>query len=89
MLEHPDPRLMTQAQSTTPVTPDQFERRAVLFGILISIFEPTSVLVYVTTRSRQTARLGQTWEDDLRAGCRRRDFRDLLPKLLEGEDPDF
>ncbi len=80
---------MTQAQPTTPFTPDQFERREVLFGILISIFEPTSILVYGTTRSRQTARLGQTWEDDLRAGCRRRDFRDLLPKLLEGEDPDF
>ena len=68
---------MTQAQPTTPFTPDQFERREVLFGILISIFEPTSILVYVTTRSRQTARLGQTWEDDLRAGCRRGSRRSL------------
>jgi hypothetical protein len=39
--------------------------------------------------SRQTARLWQTWEDYMRAWCRRRDFRQLLPKLLEGEDPDF
>ena len=89
VLEHPDLRLMTQAQPATPFTPDQIERREVLFEILISIFERSYILVYETTMSRQTARLWQTWEDYMRAWCRRRDFRDLLPKLLEGEDPDF
>lgn len=89
VLEHPDLRLMTQAQPATPFTPDQIERRDVLFEILISIFERSYILVYETKMSRQTARLWQTWEDYMRAWCRRSDFRELLPKLLEGEDPDF
>ncbi len=89
VLEHPDLRLMTQSQPSTPFTADHIERREVLFEILISIFERSYILVYETTMSRQTTRLWQTWEDYMRAWCRRRDFRDLLPKLLEGEDPDF
>ena len=33
--------------------------------------------------------LVQTWEDYMRYWCRRSDFRERLPDLLEGEDPDF
>ncbi len=89
VLENADLRLMTQAEPSAPFNPEQIERRDVLFEILISIFERAYILVYEDEMSRQTARLWQTWEDYMRYWCRRSDFRDRLPDLLEGEDPDF
>jgi len=89
VLENADLRLMTQAEPSKPFNPEQVERRDVLFEILISIFERAYILVYEDEMSRQTARLWQTWEDYMRYWCRRSDFREGLPGLLEGEDPDF
>lgn len=89
VLEHADLRLMTAAASTQQLTEEQLERRNVLFEILIALFERAYILVYEDDMSRQAARLWQTWEDYMRAWCRRADFRGMLPKLLEGEDPDF
>lgn len=89
VLENADLRLMTQAEPSVPFNPEQIERRNVLFEILISIFERAYILVYEDEMSRQTARLWQTWADYMRYWCRRSDFRELLPSLLEGEDPDF
>ncbi|HEY0944497.1 MAG TPA: hypothetical protein VGD81_04490 [Opitutaceae bacterium] len=89
VLDNADLRLTTQAEPTAPFTPEQIERRDVLFEILISLFERAYILVYEEKMSRQAARLWQTWEDYMRAWCRRRDFREVLPHLLEGEDPDF
>lgn len=89
VLEHADLHLMTPAEPTPVLSPDQLERKNVLFEILISIFERAYILVYEERLTGQTARLWSTWEDYMRAWCRRRDFRDMLPKLLEGEDPDF
>jgi len=89
VLDHPDLHLMTQAAPAVALTPDQIERRNVLFEILVSIFERAYILVYEDHMKGQAARLWSTWEDYMRAWCRRRDFRELLPTLLEGEDPDF
>jgi hypothetical protein len=30
-----------------------------------------------------------SWDDSMREWCGRADFRELLPRLLRGEDPDF
>ncbi len=38
---------------------------------------------------KQRRRLWQSWEDYMREWCKRRDFREALPELLMGEDPDF
>jgi hypothetical protein len=89
VLDHPDLHLMTQGEQLPALTPDQLERRNVLFEILTSIFERAYILVYEDSMSGQIARLWSTWEDYMRAWCRRPDFREMLPKLLEGEDPDF
>lgn len=89
VLEHADLRLMTAVAVPPQLTPEQIERRDVLFEILTALFERAYILVYEEKMSRQAARLWQTWEDYMRAWCRRADFRGLLPKLLEGEDPDF
>lgn len=89
VLEHADLRLMTAVAAPPQLTPEQIERRDVLFEILIALFERAYILVYEEKMSRQAARLWQTWEDYMRAWCRRADFRGMLPKLLEGEDADF
>jgi hypothetical protein len=68
---------------------EQMERKLALFGILVSIFERAYILVYEERMNKQTRRLWSSWEDYMREWCRRADFRQALPELLEGEDPDF
>jgi len=88
VLQHADLRLMSPA-STGELSEEQRERRSVLFSILISLFERAYLLVYEDEMSKQQTRLWQSWEDYMREWCRRAEFREALPKLLEGEDPDF
>ncbi len=88
-LQHADLGLMSRARPPVDLTPEQIERRNILFEVLVSIFEQAYILVYEERMSRQAARLWQTWEDYMREWCRRPDFREVLPALLEGEDPDF
>lgn len=87
LLENSDLQLMTVMSS--PMTPEQLERKNILFDILISLFERAYILVYEKNMSEQTKRLWASWEDYIRFWCRREDFRQALPNLLEGEDPDF
>jgi hypothetical protein len=89
VLDHADLHLMTASAGPQQLTAEQLERRNVLFEILIALFERAYILVYEDDMSRQATRLWQTWEDYMRAWCRRADFRGMLPKLLEGEDADF
>ncbi len=89
VLDHADLRLMTQLRPEKPFSPEQIERRNVLFELLIAIFERAYILVYEDEMSRQANRLWQTWVDYMREWCRRPDFRELLPQLLQGEDPEF
>ena len=68
---------------------DQRERKYTLFNLLVSLFERAYILVYEDKMDRQTRRLWLSWEDYMREWCRRKDFRDVLPELLRGEDEDF
>jgi hypothetical protein len=68
---------------------EQKERRTAIFGILISLFERAYLLVFEENMDAHNARLWQSWEDYMREWLRRADFRDALPALLEGEDPEF
>lgn len=61
----------------------------VLFEILVSLFERAYILVYEERMDKEELRLWASWEDYMREWCRRRDFREALPALLRGEDPDF
>lgn len=89
VLENADLRLLTKNVPAPQLTEEQLERRDVLFEILIALFERAYILVYEEKMSRQAARLWRTWEDYMRAWCRRADFRAVLPELLAGEDADF
>lgn len=89
VLENADLHLMTRSQPDAPFTSEQIERRNILFEVLISIFERAYILVYEEQMSGHVSRLWQTWADYMRDWCRRPDFRELLPALLQGEDADF
>lgn len=89
VLEHSDLHLLGRQGAEVELTVEQQERKFVLFGILVSIFERAYMLVYDDRMSQQTRRLWQSWEDYMREWCRRRDFREALETLLEGEDEDF
>lgn len=90
LLANADLGLMTQAAaSARELTPEQLERRSILFDILLSLFERAFILVYEEDMSEQSKRLWTSWDDYIRFWCARDDFRQSLPALLKGEDPNF
>jgi hypothetical protein len=89
VLKNADLQLTTRHSPAGPITPEQQERRMVLFEILVALFERAYILVYEEKMDREEARLWASWEDYMREWCRRADFRAALPTLLRGEDPDF
>lgn len=89
VLGNADLRLLRRGGSGAKLTEEQEERRLALFNILVSLFERAYMLVYEERMDKQTRRLWLSWEDYMREWCRRADFREALPGLLEGEDQDF
>lgn len=88
VLNNADLQLITR-HSAPDLTPEQKERRSVMFEILVALFERAYLLVYEEQMTPKNARMWQSWDDYMHEWCRRADFRELLPKLLQGEDPDF
>lgn len=88
VMSNPDLKLRSQCR-IDGLTDDQQERMYVLFEILISLFERAYLLAYEPDMRGKQLRRWLSWEDYMREWCQRDDFRALLPKLLQGEDPDF
>jgi hypothetical protein len=88
VMANPDLKLRSQSE-TMDLCEEQRERVQVLFEILISLFERAYLLSYDDKMTRKQERRWLSWEDFMREWCEREDFRKLLPKLLQGEDPDF
>jgi hypothetical protein len=89
LLDHPDLGLMSKPVPDSLLTFEQKERKKIIYDLLVSLFERAYILVYEEKMTKQTQRLWATWDDYIRFWCKRKDFRDVLPELLEGEDPDF
>lgn len=89
VLDHADLQLRSSREPLPNPTPEQQERILIVFDLLISLFERAYLLVYEEDMSKRQQRQWQSWEDYMRNWCARDDFRNLLPSLLEGEDPDF
>jgi hypothetical protein len=81
--------LQLMSNSSQSLEGEKAERRHIIFGILVSIFERAFILVYEDDMDKQTARLWQSWEDYIKEWCSRDDFRTGLKHHLHGEDPDF
>lgn len=88
VMANPDLKLRSNQQVTNH-TEEQQERTLVIFEILISLFERAYLLSYDEKMSNKQLRRWLSWEDFMREWCEREDFRKLLPRLLQGEDPDF
>jgi len=88
VLANPDLRLRSQ-NATPNLSDEQRERMWVIFDMLISLFERAYLLVWEPDMSEKQLRRWHSWEDYMREWSRREDFRERLPHLLRGEDPDF
>ena len=89
LIQNADLQLMTGAIPDAALSPEQKERKKIIFDMLVALFERAYILVYEDKMTRQEMRLWATWEDYIKFWCRRADFRQELPELLVGEDPDF
>lgn len=87
-LENPDLHLVSKPR-TRDLTPEQQERMQAIFGMLISLFERAFLLLYDENLGGKEARRWRSWEDFMQEWCERDDFREALPELLHGEDPEF
>ncbi|MEW5838457.1 MAG: hypothetical protein AB1717_06460 [Pseudomonadota bacterium] len=82
--------LQLRSKTAAPdLTPEQIERKRVIFDMLISLFERAYLLAYEDDMDEQQRRRWHSWEDYMREWCQREDFLRLLPELVCGEDPDF
>lgn len=88
VMANPDLQLRSNCEITS-LTEEQQERKLVIFEILISLFERAYLLSYDEKMSNKQLRRWRSWEDFMSEWCEREDFRKILPKLLQGEDPDF
>ena len=90
ILQNADLYLISKGEiNESQLTPEQVERRLIIFDLLVSLFERAYILVYEEKMSAQQKRLWASWHDYMATWCKRRDFRTALPQLLSGEDPDF
>jgi hypothetical protein len=88
VLAHPDLQLRTQTSLPHP-TPEQRERMLVIFDMLISLFERAYLVAWKPRMGEDERRRWNSWDDYMREWCSREDFRNALPLLLRGEDPQF
>ncbi|HSC67006.1 MAG TPA: hypothetical protein VLC79_04925 [Cellvibrio sp.] len=87
-LEHPDLRLFS-ASGNPLLNDEQSERQLIIFSMLTSLFERAYLLLYEEDMAPKQARRWNSWEDYIVEWCNKPHFRNLLPKMLTGEDPSF
>jgi hypothetical protein len=88
VLAHPDLQLRASEPLSNPA-PEQRQRMLVIFDMLMSLFERAFLVAYKEEMTQTEARRWNSWDDYMREWCRREDFRNALPLLLRGEDPEF
>ena len=89
LLKNADLRLITGSVPDSDLNAEQRERKAIIFELLMSLFERAYILVYEENMSAQQKRLWASWQDYIDFWCRRPDFRSAAADILKGEDPGF
>jgi len=87
-LQNPDLQLFSREVAPT-LSPEQRERRLIIFSMLVSLFERAYLLLYEDDMTANQTRRWRLREDYMRERCMSKDFRDALPELLKGEDLEF
>lgn len=88
VLDNADLQLKTRTALPNP-TDEQRERMAIIFDMLVTLFERAYLVAYKPKMSDTERRRWQTWYDWMTEWGQRDDFVALLPSLLQGEDPEF
>lgn len=88
VLANADLQLRSSAALPSP-TPEQNERRLLIFDMLVSLFERAYLVAHTERMTPTQQRRWNSWDDYMREWCRRDDFLNALPQLLRGEDPGF
>lgn len=88
VMQNPDLKLRSQCD-ISDFNEEQRERVQVMFEILISLFERAYLLAYEDKMNSKQQRRWASWDDYMQEWCERDDFRAMLPRLLQGEDPNF
>lgn len=89
VMENSDLLLLSRSSLPEPVSEEQRERTEVIFRMLVSLFEKAFIILHTDDMEGDARRRWSSWEDDMNEWCRRPDFRQSLPNLLEGEDEEF
>jgi hypothetical protein len=87
-LEHRDLKLF-QIKNTEDLTPEQREAMIIIFSMLVSLFERAYLLLYEPGMNTKQERRWRTWADYMHEWAERADFQEMLPELLDNEDPEF
>lgn len=89
VLDNSDLLLLRQTKTQAILSEEQTERRDIIFRMLVSLFEKAYIILYDDNLSGDAKRRWLSWEDDMLDWCRKEDFREALPVMLEGEDDAF
>lgn len=71
-----------------PQNPEDARRQYILYQMVVSLFERAFILLASETDPAYQ-RMWNSWVDYIREWSVRPNFRDALPRLMEGEDKDF
>ncbi|HRQ61574.1 MAG TPA: hypothetical protein PLO23_08720 [Alphaproteobacteria bacterium] len=63
-------------------------RQRIIYDMLASLFERAFIMLY-GENDPDYKRMWNSWFDYITYWCKKQNFRDALPELMEGEDPDF
>jgi len=89
LIDNADLRLISGGSNKLELTPEQEEKKLIIFDLLVAFFERAYILIYEDNMDKQESRMWQTWEDYIDFWLKREDFKKVVPELLSGEDPDF
>lgn len=90
LLQNPDLFLFSKTElDENALSPEQIERRLIIFDLVTSLFERAYILVYEDNMNARQRRLWASWHDYMMTWCKRKDFKKALPELLLGEDEEF
>jgi hypothetical protein len=89
VMQYPELGLHPRLPPARELDAGQQARKLLFFELLIELFERAYILLYEESLDAQGARRWQSWADYVEQWCGREDFRDALPTLLVGEDPEF
>jgi hypothetical protein len=84
LFEHPE----LDQHDVMAEDPETRRRQRILYEMLASLFERAFILLYGETDPAYL-RMWNSWNDYIEFWAEKPNFRESLPKLMIGEDPDF